>query len=97
MAKHLTFQERGFLYLLKKKGKSNTAIAELMGRDRSTIYRSRKRFRGHLERNELMRMWPAVAHGWKDRRNVMLRSTQQSGDEVRADQDIEQSFTALAQ
>lgn len=39
MAKHLTFEERQFLYRLRKKGKSNTEIAELMGRDRSTIYR----------------------------------------------------------
>jgi len=39
MANHLTFEERRFLYLLKKKGKSNTEIAELMGRHRSTIGR----------------------------------------------------------
>ena len=39
MAKHLTFEERQFLYRLRKKGKSNAEIAELMGRDRSTIYR----------------------------------------------------------
>ena len=39
MANHLTFEERGFLYRLKKKGKSSTEIAELMGRHRSTICR----------------------------------------------------------
>jgi IS30 family transposase len=39
MAKHLTFEERQFLYRLRKKGKSKTEIAELMSRDRSTIYR----------------------------------------------------------
>jgi transposase, IS30 family len=46
MAIHLTFEERQFLYRLKKKGKSNTEIAELMGRDRSTIYRELKRNAG---------------------------------------------------
>lgn len=46
MAKHLTFEERQFLYRLKKKGKSNTEIAELMDRDRSTIYRELTRNSG---------------------------------------------------
>ena len=46
MAHHLTFQEREFLYRLKKAGQSKTAIAELMGRDRSTIYRELKRNTG---------------------------------------------------
>ena len=39
MAKHLTFEERQFLYRLKKKWRSTTEIAELIGRHRSTIYR----------------------------------------------------------
>jgi len=39
MACHLAFEERQFLYRLKKKGKSNAEIAELMGRRRSTIGR----------------------------------------------------------
>ncbi len=39
MASHLTFEERRFLYRLKRKGKSDTEIAELMGRHRSTICR----------------------------------------------------------
>lgn len=39
MAKHFTFEERQFLYRLRKKGKSNSEIAELMGRHRSTIHR----------------------------------------------------------
>ena len=39
MACHLTFQERELLDRLLKKGKSKTEIADLMGRDRSTIYR----------------------------------------------------------
>jgi IS30 family transposase len=43
MSHHLTFPEREFLYRLKKKGKSKTEIAELMGRHRSTIYREVKR------------------------------------------------------
>lgn len=46
MASHLTFEERGFLYRLKKKGKSNTEIAELMGRHRSTISRELSRNTG---------------------------------------------------
>lgn len=46
MARHLTFEERQFLYRLKKKGKSNTEIAELMGRDRSTVYRELARNSG---------------------------------------------------
>ncbi len=46
MAKHLTFEERGFLYRLKKKGKSDMEIAELMGRHRSTIYRELSRNTG---------------------------------------------------
>jgi IS30 family transposase len=39
MVSHLTFEERRILYRLKKKGKPNTEIAELMGRHRSTIGR----------------------------------------------------------
>lgn len=46
MASHLTFEERGFLYRLKKKGKSNSEIAELMGRHRSTIGRELNRNSG---------------------------------------------------
>jgi transposase, IS30 family len=39
MACHLTFEERRLLYLLKRKGRSSTEIAELMERHRSTICR----------------------------------------------------------
>ena len=46
MANHLTFEERQFLYRLKKKGKSNPEIAELMGRHRSTIHRELNRNAG---------------------------------------------------
>jgi IS30 family transposase len=46
MASHLTYAERWFLYRLKKKGMSDTKIAELMGRHRSTIYRELSRNRG---------------------------------------------------
>lgn len=46
MANHLTFEERRFLYRLKKMGKSNTQIAELMGRHRSTIGRELSRDTG---------------------------------------------------
>ncbi len=47
MAKHLTFEERQFLYRLKKKGKSNSEIAELIGRHRSTVGRELDRNSGH--------------------------------------------------
>jgi IS30 family transposase len=46
MAGHLTFGERAFLYRLKKDGRSNTEIAHLTGRDRSTIYRELNRNTG---------------------------------------------------
>lgn len=46
MAKHLTFDERQFLYRLRNKGKSKTEIAELMGRHRSTIHRELNRNTG---------------------------------------------------
>ena len=46
MANHLTFEERQFLYRLKRKGKSNPEIAELTGRHRSTIYRELARNAG---------------------------------------------------
>ena len=37
MASHLTFEERQFLYRLNKKGIPKAEIAQLMGRDCSTI------------------------------------------------------------
>jgi IS30 family transposase len=46
MASHLTFREREFLYRLLKVRKPKSEIAELMGRDRSTIYREIKRNTG---------------------------------------------------
>ena len=46
MASHLTFREREFLYRLLKARKPKAEIAELMGRDRSTIYREIKRNTG---------------------------------------------------
>ena len=46
MANHVTFEERRILYRLKKKGKSNTEIAELRGRHRSTICRELSRNTG---------------------------------------------------
>jgi IS30 family transposase len=46
MANHVTFEERRILYRLKKKGKSNTEIADLMGRHRSTIFRELSRNAG---------------------------------------------------
>lgn len=46
MASHLTFAERQLLYLLKRKGKSNTEIANLIGRHRSTVCRELSRNTG---------------------------------------------------
>lgn len=46
MASHLKFEERQFLYRLKRKGASKAEIARLMDRDRSTIYRELKRNAG---------------------------------------------------
>lgn len=46
MACHLTSAEREVLYRLKKKGESNTRIAELLGRHRSTICRELRRNAG---------------------------------------------------
>jgi transposase, IS30 family len=46
MARHLTFQEREFLYRLLKAGTPKTGIARLLGRDRSTIYRELQRNTG---------------------------------------------------
>jgi len=46
MARHFTLQEREFLYRMRKKGRTKKEIAELMGRDRSTIYRELKRNSG---------------------------------------------------
>jgi IS30 family transposase len=46
MASHFTFEERQFLYRLNRKGKSKREIAELIGRDRSTVYRELKRNMG---------------------------------------------------
>jgi IS30 family transposase len=46
MAKHLNFEERQFLYRLKKKGTPKAEIARLMGRHRSTVSRELKRNTG---------------------------------------------------
>ena len=43
MASHFTFCEREILYRLLKAKESMSEIEELMGRDRSTIYRELKR------------------------------------------------------
>jgi IS30 family transposase len=74
MACHLTFQEREFLYRLLKKGKSKTEIAEVMGRDRSTIYRelSRNARRGGYE--------PELAQRLADRRRLACRPPRKLDD-----------------
>lgn len=46
MASHLTFQEREVLYRMNKAKKSQTEIAEALGRDRSTIWRELHRNTG---------------------------------------------------
>jgi transposase, IS30 family len=62
MARHVTFEERRFLDRLQRQGKSKPEIAELMGRDRSTIYRE-------LARNACQRGYlPAEAQRLADRR-----------------------------
>jgi IS30 family transposase len=74
MACHLTFQERELLYRLLKKGKSKTEIAELMGRDRSTIYRelNRNTRRGGYE--------PELAQHLADRRRLACRRPRKLDD-----------------
>lgn len=67
MASHLTFEERRLLYRLKRKGKSNAEIAELMGKHRSTIYRE-------LDRNAGPRGYgPRHAQGLADQRRLASR------------------------
>ncbi len=46
MASHLTFQEREVLYRLNKAKRTKSEIAEILGRDRSTIYRELNRNTG---------------------------------------------------
>lgn len=46
MANHLIFQERQLLYRLLRQGKSRVEVAQLMNRDRSTIYRELRRNTG---------------------------------------------------
>jgi transposase, IS30 family len=74
MACHLTFQERRFLYRLLKKGKSKAEIAELMGRDRSTVYRelSRNTRRGGYE--------PELAQRLARRRRLACRRPRKLDD-----------------
>ena len=74
MAGHLILQERELLYRLLKKGKSKTEIAEVMGRDRSTIYRelSRNTRRGGYE--------PELAQRLADRRRRACRRPRKLDD-----------------
>lgn len=74
MAKHLTFEERQFLYRLRNKGKANTEIAELMGRDRSTVYRE-------LNRNTGQRGYrPKQAQRLADERRLASRQPHKMDD-----------------
>jgi transposase, IS30 family len=74
MASHLTFEERGFLYRSKKKGKSNTEIAGLMGRHPSTISRE-------LRRNTGQRGYrPKQAQGLADERRLASRRPHKMAD-----------------
>ena len=74
MAGHLILQERELLYRLLKRGKSKTEIAEVMGRDRSTIYRelSRNTRRGGYE--------PELAQRLADRRRRVCRRPRKLDD-----------------
>jgi transposase, IS30 family len=74
MARHLTFEERRILSRLKKKGKSNTEIAEWMGRHRSTIGRE-------LGRNTSRRGYrPQQAQRRADERRVASRRPHKMAD-----------------
>jgi transposase, IS30 family len=74
MAKHLTFEERQFLYRLKNRGKSNTEMAELMGRHRSTIGRE-------LGRNTGQRGYrPKQAQRLSDERRLASRRPHKMDD-----------------
>lgn len=74
MACHVTFEERRLLYGLKKKGKSPTEIAELMGRHRSTIYRE-------LDRNSGQRSYrPQQAQRLADERRLASRRPRKMDD-----------------
>ena len=76
MARHFTFEERQFLYRLKRKGKSNPEIAELMGRHRSTVNRE-------MARNSGQRGYrPKQAQRLADERRLAL------GAALRADHDV---------
>lgn len=74
MACHLTFQERELLYRMLKKGKPRAEIAELMGRDRSTIHRelTRNTRRGGYK--------PEVAQRLAERRRLACRRPRKLDD-----------------
>lgn len=74
MACHLTFQERELLYRLLNQGQSKAEIAEVMGRDRSTIHRelSRNTRRGSYE--------PGLAQRLADRRRLACRRPRKLDD-----------------
>ena len=74
MAHHLTFEERELLYRLKQKGKSTPQIADLLGRDRSTIYRELKRNAGRRGYR------PKQAQRLADERRVACRRTHKLDD-----------------
>ena len=57
MASHLTFKEREVIHRLRRRGKSNAEIAELLGRHRSTIYRELNRNRGQRRAILLKDSW----------------------------------------
>lgn len=76
MASHLTFQDREFLYRLKKEGASEDEIARLMGRHRSTIYRE-------LNRNSGLRGYrPQQAQRLSDERRLRCRRPHKMDDPV---------------
>jgi transposase, IS30 family len=75
MACHLTLQERELLDRLLKKGESKTRIAELMDRDRSTIYRELRR---NARRDGYQ---PERAQRFADKRRLACRRPRKLDDE----------------
>jgi transposase, IS30 family len=74
MASHLTFVERQLLYPLKRKGKSSTEIAKLIGRYRSTVCRE-------LSRNSDQRGYrPQQAQRQADQRRLASRQPHKMND-----------------
>lgn len=88
MAKHLTLEEREFLQRLKKEGHTQGRIAEMLGRDPSTVSRELRRNRGQrgYRAQQAQRMADA-------RRQACRQPTKMSNAEMRSE--VEQCLTRL--